>query len=82
VFAFVERHVRDALQESGVVLEGADLGPRHLVRRVAEVSALRSWSHAGIASISAFLETNAASASLCELMICFRGCMLIFQLQL
>jgi hypothetical protein len=37
LFAFVERHVRDALEQVGVVLEGADMGPCHLVRRIAEV---------------------------------------------
>ena len=32
VLALVERHVRDALEEVGVVLEGADVAPGDLVR--------------------------------------------------
>jgi len=65
VFALVERHVRDALEESGVVLQCTDVRPSDLV-----------------VSISALLETNGASASSLDLMICFRSLVLIFQLRL
>ena len=82
MFALVERHVRDALEQVGVMLEGADVGPGDLVRRVAEVVLAERPERASIVSISAFLETNAASASSFDLMICFRVRVLIFKLQL
>ena len=39
VLALVERHVGDALEELGVMLQGADVAPGDLVGAVAEVVA-------------------------------------------
>ena len=58
------------------------MGPRDLVGAEPKWSSLSTRSRASIVSISAFLETNAASASSFDLTICFRVRVLIFDLQL
>jgi hypothetical protein len=37
VLAHLEGAVRDALEQLGVMLQGADVAPSHIVRRAAEV---------------------------------------------
>ena len=82
MFAFVERHVRDALEQVGVVLESADMGPGDLVGAVAEVIVAQRLEPREHRVDLRLLDTNAASASSFDLMICFRGRALIFDLQL
>jgi hypothetical protein len=72
VLAFLEGAVRDALEQLGVMLQGADVAPSHIVRCVAEVVVAERLQSSSIASISAFLETKAASACSCDLALWFR----------
>ena len=77
VLALVEGLVSDALQQLGVVRQTLGVAPGDLVWAVAEVI-FAERLEVSIASISAFLETKAASASPFDLAIRFCNLELIF----
>jgi hypothetical protein len=80
VLALIEGLVSDALEQLGVVRQALGVAPGDLVRAVAKVIVAERLSRVSIASISAFLETKAASASSLDLTIWFSDLGLIFVL--
>jgi hypothetical protein len=82
VFALVERHHRDAPEAVGVMLEGGDVIPSHIIEGVLEVITSEHLKQDEHHVDLGFLETKAANAPAFDPLICFRGRVLIFGLQL
>jgi hypothetical protein len=72
VLALLEGAVGDPHQKLGVITKGADVVPGDLAGAVAEVVVAELLEPASIASISAFLEKKAASASWLDLVFSLR----------